>query len=91
MFDDMYPGEKTRRIDELINSNFENATPEDIKLYAEWQAQKALATAEFEARCKAHEEEAQVRIAIAEQRAQEAHEALDLLVSKALERYERLG
>lgn len=90
MATEMTPGEKTRRIDELISSNFENATPEDIKLYADWQAEKALSKAEFEEQCRIHEEESQARIALAEEHAQKANEALELLVSKALERYERL-
>ena len=88
---ELFTGEQMRRIDELISTNFENATPDDIQLYAKWEVQKARSSEEFEAIRTAQEREIEESIAISKQRAEDARSALDTLVNKAVERYERLG
>lgn len=40
--------ETTKRVNELLDSNFEGATREDIELYADWKVNMALQSKLFE-------------------------------------------
>lgn len=46
---EQFTGEDTRKVQDLINRDFADATPEEIKLYAEWKTAHALQSVEFEA------------------------------------------
>lgn len=89
MSDEKFNAEQMRRIDQLISTNFENATSDDIKLYARWESDRAVKSEAFKARIETEEKEAAERIAIAKEQADYSKAQLDLLVSKALEHYER--
>lgn len=90
MDNEKFTGEQMRRIDELLESNFDNATQEDIELYARWQVQKARTSEEFEAMRKSWDDEAKEKIAIAREQSENAHAALETLVNMAIERFERM-
>lgn len=45
-FENITP-EMTKRVNELIDSDFENATREDIELYADWKVNMALQSETF--------------------------------------------
>ena len=85
-----FTGEQTRRIDELINNDFADATAEDIKLYAAWEVERARTSDEFEAMRKKWDDEAKATIEMQRESIENATDALDALVEKAIERYERL-
>lgn len=80
--------EQTRRVDELLATNFENATSEDIELYANWKTAIALQNADFEIKREAMEREAQARHEIAQEAAEQSKNALDELVAVAKRRLE---
>lgn len=84
------PGEKTRKIDELIASDFKDATRDDIELYAQWRVDNALKEAEFESYRKNIEEEHKQRVKILEEQSKKSSSALDALVARAWERFDRL-
>lgn len=84
------PGEKTRKIDELIASEFKDATRDDIELYAQWRVDNALKDAEFEAYRKNIEEEHKQKIKIMQEQSKKSSDALDAMVARAFERFDRL-
>ena len=84
------PGEKTRKIDELIASEFKDATRDDIELYAQWRVDNALKEAEFESYRKNVESEYQESKKILEAQAKKSADALDAMVARAFERFDRL-
>ena len=90
MTDFYLPGEKTRKIDELIANNFKDATRDDIELYAQWRVDNALKDAEFEAYRKGIENEYRQSSKILEEQSRKSSEALDMLVSRAWERFDKL-
>ena len=63
--------EMTQTVDKLRATNFADATPEEIELYAEWTRLFALQEAEFEERKRLREQEADARM----KQDQEKHEA----------------
>lgn len=83
--------EQTRRIDELISSNFADATPEDIQLYAEWKAEEAKSAEEFRQYIEIQQKESEERVKIAREESENAKNALNALVDEALERYKAIS
>ena len=84
-----FTGAQMRRIDELLNSEFEDATVEDIELYGDWMVERAKTNEEFEAIRKYWADEYEVTSQLAQQQAQAAENTLNMLAEKAIARYER--
>ena len=57
-----FTNKESERISYLIASDFEEATAEDIKLYAEWEAAKAIEAEEHLAKIEAIKAETEARI-----------------------------
>lgn len=75
--------EMTKTVDRLINENFENATPEEIEIYAEWTKIHALHDAEFQAKAELRKQENEARIEQFKEQSKKAMDALDALTELA--------
>lgn len=68
--------EMTAKVQELIATEFKDATPEDIELYAEWKSAIETHTEEFRIKEETLREHAERSIAIAEENGTIAKETL---------------
>lgn len=78
----------TETVNRLKQSNFENATPEDIEVYAEWSRLMALQSAEFENIRETRERESEERIKNDAAQTKAAIDALEAQRDLALARLE---
>lgn len=74
----------TRTVDDLKRRNFENATPEEIEIYAQWTQINAMQAREFQENARIRSEESAQRKAAFEKQANSALEALEILKDAAL-------
>ena len=83
-----FTSKDSMRINELVASNFEGATPEDIELYARWKS--ALALVDDEAKRKAENErkEIEARIEIQQREFELREEILKTELAAAKARWE---
>lgn len=75
--------EMTHIVDKLRMSNFENATAEEIEVYAEWTKLHALHHEEFAQKAEERKAESDERRELFKQQAQSALNALDSLAELA--------
>lgn len=75
--------EMTATVDRLRAENFENATPEEIELYAEWTRIHALHHEEFLQNAELRKRESDERRELFRQQADSAMNALDALAELA--------
>lgn len=75
--------EMTKTVDKLISSNFENATPEEIEVYGEWNRLRALHDADLQQKAQVREQESAERRELYRQQAESAMNALDALADLA--------
>lgn len=78
------------KIDDLIKRDFENATPDEVRLYAKWEAEKALRDEEFKARLQARADESKAKIAELKRNANSARDGLKALKAAAIARLEQI-
>ena len=76
-----FTGEQTRKIDEMLKNNFEDATPEDIELYATWKAERVKREIDFETKKEEMKNEYEMQKAILEKQSESAEKALNDLVA----------
>lgn len=75
--------EMTKTVDKLISSNFEDATPEEIEIYGEWNRIHALHDADLQQKAEVRERESAERRELYRQQAESAMNALDALADLA--------
>lgn len=76
-----FTGEQTRKIDEMLKNNFENATAEDIELYATWKAERVKREIDFETKKEEMKNDYEMQKAILEKQSESAENALNDLVA----------
>lgn len=84
-----FSGKDTRRIQEMMNSDFENATKEDIELYAKWITAHALIDENFENEKRIRQTEMEERIEALHERNEIVKESLRTRLETAKLRLER--
>lgn len=80
--------EMTETVNRLKQSNFKDATPDEIEVYAEWSRIMALQSAEFESIRETRERESEERIKNDAAQTKAAIEALEAQRDLALARLE---
>ena len=75
--------EMTRTVDKLIATNFENATPEEIQMYSDFNVARAKHAEELQARREVLKQESDERNELIRQQAESAMNALDALTELA--------
>ena len=78
----------TRTVNSLIERDFENATKDEIEVYAEWTKLLALHSADREQKRKEREKIIEARIEESKQQADAAIEALNALTNLAVAKRE---
>ena len=81
-----FTNEEKERITQLYGNDFADATPDDFKLIARWEAWKARNDAKFEAENSILREEMETRKTLFLDQTKHALEAIDELKIAALER-----
>lgn len=76
--------EMVRIVDDLYARKFADATPEEIKVYAEWTRIHALQDAEFEQHARLREQESAQRMETFKEQADAAMNALNMLKEVAI-------
>lgn len=82
--------DENKRIDELIATKFENATADDVELYARWKIYQARKHDEFKAIKEYWEKEAQAAQEFYKEAARKSNEIFDLKVKTAREKWENV-
>lgn len=75
--------EMIETVDKLTRTNFENATPEEIKIYGEWSAITAKQDEELRLNAERRDETAKASRELSERQAQAAIDALEALTQLA--------
>ena len=75
--------EMTKTVDKLIATNFENATPKEIEIYAEWTRMFAMNDELVKQKQELRAQESARKLELFEQQAQSAMNALDALTELA--------
>lgn len=85
---DEFSEKERAAIDDLLKRDFENATSDEIQLYARWQAYIALRDEEFKAKIELQKSESEARIKALADVAKAAKKNLTELKKAALKRLE---
>ncbi len=88
---EQFTAQDTERLNQLINSNFEGATPEDIELYANWKTAVALNNAEFEMKRETMQMECAAKVEAYEKMAKNSKNALDRVIAAIENKYKVVG
>jgi len=85
---DEFTPKESERINQIIANEFEDATADDVKLYAEWEAAKAVASEEHQAKIDAIKAETEAAIEQNRKTAEAARKNLTTLKNAAKKRLE---
>jgi hypothetical protein len=75
--------EMVKTVSRLEKENFENATPEDIRVYGEWMRLNALQDAEFQDARRMREEKHEQDLKLGQEQAEASLNALNALTELA--------
>lgn len=91
MFEELaeFSGEDTRRIQEMMNNGFENASKDDIELYGKWKAAHALTDERFQKEEEARKAELEERIEAMRERNEIVKDSLKTRLEAARLRLQR--
>lgn len=81
-----YTEQERAIINDLARRDYTDMTKEEVMLFAEWQATKALIESNLELQRKAFEEETKAKIEIARQTEKKALDTLELMAQAAKEK-----
>lgn len=81
-----YTEQERAIITDLARRDYADMTKEEVMLFAEWQATKALIESSFEMQRKAFEDETKAKIEIARETERKALDTLELLAQAAKKR-----